>query len=102
MTRVSRFEEVHFQQDRDLILSVIQVERTSARGTKRDPRVSWFLTLDDVVPLEQVPQLYGLRFSEEHPFRFLKQDLLWLRAHVRTPEDFGDWTGSALDVVGIH
>lgn len=92
MTRVCRFEEVHFQQDRDLIFSVIRVERTSARGTKRDPRVSWFLTLDEVVPLEQVPQRYGLRFSEEHLFRFLKQDLLWLDAHVRTPEQFVRWS----------
>jgi len=92
VTRVSRFDEVHFQQDRDLILSVIRVERTSARGTKRDPRVSWFLTLDDVVPLEQVPQRYSLRFSEEHLFRFLKQDLLWLRARVRTPEQFVRWS----------
>lgn len=54
--------------------------------------MSRFLTLDDVVPLEQVPQHYGLRFSEEHLFRFLKQDLLWLRAHIRTPEQFGRWS----------
>jgi hypothetical protein len=40
VTRVSRFEEVHFQQDRELVLSVIRVERTWARETKRDPRVS--------------------------------------------------------------
>jgi len=92
MTRVNRFDEVHFQQDRDLILSVIRVERTWARGTKRDPRVSWFLTLDTLIPLEQVPQRYGLRFSEEHLFRFLKQDLLWLAAHVRTPEQFLRWS----------
>jgi len=90
--QVSRFEEVHFQQDRDLALSVIRVERTSAQGTKRDPRVSWFLTLDTLIPLEQVPQRYGLRFSEEHLFRFLKQDLLWLRAHVRTSEQFVRWS----------
>jgi hypothetical protein len=83
---------VHFQQDRDLELSVIRVERTAARDTKRDPRVSWFLTLDDVVPLEQVPARYGLRFSEEHLFRFLKQDLLWTQVHVRTPAQFERWS----------
>jgi hypothetical protein len=92
VTRLSRFQAVHFQQARDLILSVIRVERSAARDTKRDPRVSWFLTLDDVVPLEQVPRRYGLRFSEEHLFRFLKQDLLWLAAHVRTPEQFLRWS----------
>jgi len=39
LTRISRWDSVHFQQDRDLLLSVIRVERTSARDTKRDPRV---------------------------------------------------------------
>src|SRR5258706_11295503 len=92
MTRVSRWDEVHFQQDRELVLSVIRVERTCARDSKRCPRVSWFLTLDEVVPLEQVPQRYGLRFSAEHLFRFLKQDLLWTQAHVRTPAQFLRWS----------
>jgi hypothetical protein len=92
MTRVSRFDSVHFQQDRNLILSVLRVERQSARGTKRDPRVSWFLTLDTLLPLELVPQRYRVRFSEEHLFRFLKQDVLWLAARVRTPEQFLRWS----------
>jgi hypothetical protein len=92
VTRVSRWDGVHFQQDRDLSLSVIRVERNWVRGTKRDPRVSWFLTLDRLLPLEEVPQRYGLRFSEEHLFRFLKQDLLWLAAHLRTPEQFLRWS----------
>lgn len=92
LTTISRWDEIHFQQDRELPLSVIRVERTSARDTKRDPRVSWFLTLDDVVPLEQVPERYGLRFSEEHVLRFLKQDLLWTAAHVRTPTQFERWS----------
>jgi hypothetical protein len=92
LTRISRWEGLHFQQDRELLLNVIRVERTSARETKRDPRVSWFLTLDDVVALEQVPARYGLRFSEEHVFRFLKQDLLWTAARVRTPAQFLLWS----------
>jgi hypothetical protein len=91
-TRISRWDAVHFQQDRELELSVIRVERHAARGTKRDPRVSWFLALDDLVPLEQIPERYGLRFSEEHVFRFLKQDLLWTAARVRTPTQFVLWS----------
>jgi hypothetical protein len=91
--RVRRCDSVHLQQDRDRILSVIRVERTSARGTKRDPRVRWSLTLDHVGLLEQMPQRNGLRFSEEHRFRFLTQDVLWLAARVRPPEPFlrGRW-----------
>lgn len=91
-TRISRWDRVHFQQDRQLELSVIRVERQSACETKRDPRVSWFLTLDDLVPLDQVPQRYGLRFSQEHGFRFWKQDLLWTAAHVRTSDQFLLWS----------
>jgi hypothetical protein len=34
---------------------VIRVERTAARGTTRDPRVRWGLRLDEVVPIELVP-----------------------------------------------
>lgn len=90
--RISRFERLHFQQARDLQLGVIRVERHAAAGTKRDPRVSWFLTLDDLVPLDQIPQRYGLRFSEEHVFRFWKQDLLWTAARVRTPAQFERWS----------
>jgi DDE superfamily endonuclease len=92
LTQISRFDALHFQQDRDLQVSVIRVQRTSARDTKRDPRVSWFLTLDDLVSLEQIPERYGLRFSEEHVFRFLKQDLLWTAARVRTPAQFLRWS----------
>jgi Transposase DDE domain len=75
-----------------LELSVIRVERQAARGTKRDPRLSWFLTLDDLVPLEQIPHRYALRFSQEHGFRFCKQDLLWTAVHVRTPAQFLLWS----------
>jgi hypothetical protein len=45
-----------------------------------------------VVPLEQVPQRSGLRFSQEHLFRFLKQDLLWTQACVRTSTQFLLWS----------
>jgi hypothetical protein len=92
LTRVSRFDELHFQQARDLPVSVLRVERASARDTKRDPRVSWFLTLDDAVPLQQVPQRYGLRFSQEHLFRFCKQDLLWCQPRLCTTAQFELWS----------
>lgn len=85
LSKVNRWDEGHVQQDRDLELSVLRAERHSARETTCDPRVSGFLTLDDVVPLEQVPDHSGLRFSEELVVRFVKQNVRWTAAHVRIP-----------------
>ncbi len=89
---ISRWNHLHFQQARELDLAVIRVEREAAKGTKRDPRVSWFVMLDQIVPLSQVAQQYRRRFSQEHGYRFLKQALLWTRVHVRTPEQFERWS----------
>ncbi len=90
--QISRSRHLHFQQDRDLDLSVIRVERDAAKGTKRDPHVSWFVMLDESVPLPQIARQYRRRFSQEHGYRFLKQDLLWTRVHVRTPAQFELWS----------
>jgi hypothetical protein len=90
--RTSSFSDLHFKEDRELILQVIRVERESAKDTKRDPRVSWFVMLDDIIALKDVAWHYGLRFSQEHCYRFLKQDLLWTHVHVRTPEQFERWS----------
>jgi hypothetical protein len=90
--RTSRWSHLHFKEDRELAVTVIRVEREAAKDTKRDPRVSWFVMLDDVVPLNAVAPGYGLRFSQEHGYRFLKHDLLWTGAHVRTPAQFERWS----------
>jgi hypothetical protein len=90
--RTSRLSHLHFKEDRELSVRVIGVERESAKGTKRDPRVSWFVMLDDIIPLQDVASHYGLRFSHEHCYRFFKQDLLWTHVHVRTPEQFERWS----------
>src|SRR2546428_683527 len=89
---ISRWNHLHFQQDRELDLSVIRVEREAAKGSKRDPRVSWFVMLDAVIPLPQIAQQYRRRFSQEHTYRFLKQELLWTHVHVRTPAQFERWS----------
>ncbi len=90
--RISHFGHLHFKEDRELTVNIIGVECESAKGTKRDPRVSWFVTLDESIPLQQIPLQYPRRFSIEHLYRFLKQDLLWTKVHVRTPSQFMLWT----------
>jgi hypothetical protein len=44
------------------------------------------------VPLHQIAQVSARRFSQEHGYRFLKQDLLWTAAHLRTPQPFERWS----------
>jgi hypothetical protein len=89
--RISRWDNLHFQQDRSLLLKVVCVEREAAKDDKRDPKLSWFVLLDDSIPLSQIPGHYALRFSHEHNNRFLKQNMLWTSVHVRTPEQFELW-----------
>jgi len=90
--QLSRWNRLHFSQARDLCLSVVRVQREQATDTKRDPRESWFVLLDDRIPLSQVVNVYARRFSQEHGYRFLKQQLLWNNAHVRTPEQYERWS----------
>ena len=92
LVHVRRYGGLHFKEDRSLSLQLIGVEREAAKDSKRDPRLSWFVTLDASLPLEEIPSRYALRFSEEHGFRFLKQDLVWTAVRVRTPEQFARWS----------
>lgn len=93
--RVSRWSQLHVRQAREVQVCVLQVQREGAKDSKRDPRESWFLCLDEPameISLADVCDLYGHRFSQEHGYRYLKQDLLWTRIHVRTPEQFERWS----------
>jgi len=68
--RVSRWKHLHFSHARDLSLSVVRVQREQATDSKRDPRESWLVLLDDHIPLSQVVGIYARRFSQEHGYRF--------------------------------
>jgi hypothetical protein len=92
---ISRWSRLHVRQARDVQVRVLRVRREGAKDSKRDPRESWFVCLDEHaidIPLAAVTNLYGHRFSQEHGYRYLKQDLLWTHVHVRTPEQFERWS----------
>lgn len=91
--QVQAWQQLHFRQAREVEVSVFRVLRQGARGTKRDPRESWFVWVGhEPLPLCEVVGTYRRRFSHEHTYRFLKQDLLWTQIHVRTPEQFERWS----------
>jgi hypothetical protein len=74
--QVQAWQHLHFRQARDVELTVYRVVRQGATGTRRDPRESWFLWMGaELLPLEEVVSCYQRRFSHEHTYRFLKQDL---------------------------
>ena len=90
---VAAWANLHYKQCRALSVTVIRVIRHGATGKKRDPRVSWFVWLGlELLPLGDVWPTYRCRYSQEHGFRFEKQDLLWTAPHLRTPEQFQRWT----------
>jgi hypothetical protein len=90
--RVRRWSGLHFRQARDVLVTVVQVYREAATDSKRDPRESWFVLLDASLPLSQIAPVYERRFSHEHGYRYVKQDLFWSKVHVRTPEQFERWS----------
>ncbi len=90
---VSCWRGLHFREAPETEVCVIRVLREAARDTKRDPRESWFIwTGHEEMSLEQVRPCYRKRFSQEHGYRFLKQDLLWTAVHLRTPEQLERWS----------
>lgn len=90
---VAAWANLHYKQCRQLSVTVIRVSRHGATGKKRDPRISWFVWLGlELLPLCDVWPTYRRRYSQEHGFRFEKQDLLWTAPRLRTPEQFQRWT----------
>lgn len=90
---VDCWQGLHFKGARDVTVSVLRVTRPLAAGSKRDPRVSWFVFCGQALPpLPQIASLYRRRYSLEHSYRVDKQDLLWATPRLRTPEAFDHWT----------
>jgi hypothetical protein len=92
--RICWWEHMHVKEARWLDLTIIQVSRPHATNSERDPRISWFVYQgeDPQEGLAQIALLYGLRFCQEHGYRFDKQALLWTQPRLRTPEQFDRWS----------
>ena len=89
---VAGWSELHFKACRDVPLWLFEVTRPQAPGSKRHPRVSWFVTLGRPLKPAEVPSTYARRFSQEHGYKFDKRSLLWEGPRLRTPEQFQLWT----------
>jgi hypothetical protein len=91
--QVTVWQGLHLRKARTVPITIVRIIRERARDTKRDPRESWFWWLGGPLPaLPELARLYPRRFGQEHGYRFDKQDLLWARPRVRTPEQLERWT----------
>ena len=87
------WNHLHLRTARWVELSLIQVIRHGASGSKRDPRISWFVWKgNQSAPLAEIRPIYRLRYSHEHGYRFDKQELLWDAPRFSTPERTECWT----------
>jgi hypothetical protein len=75
---VSVWHQMHFKAARQHEVVVVHVHRLDARGTRRSPTDLW-LMYDGLTPfnLLQDWKLYLRRYTIEHWYRFIKNDLLW-------------------------
>lgn len=97
---VSCWHKLHLRKCRDVELTVVRIRRQGAKGTKRDPKDSWFWWIGGALPpLETIPVLYARRYSVEHAYRYDKQDLLWDKPQLHTPGQMSRW---AMLVAAVH
>ncbi len=82
---ISWWRDLHVKEARWLSLTVIQVVRPHAANMQCDPRISWLVWLgDEQEEMTDIALGYGLRFGQEHGYRFDKQRLLWDEPRLRT------------------
>ncbi len=87
------WNHLHLRTARQIEVSVIQIIRYGASGKARDPRISWFVWKgEEAAPLAQISPTYRLRYSQEHGYRFDKQELLWDEPRLSTPQRTQRWT----------
>jgi DDE superfamily endonuclease len=90
---IDAWTDLHLRKYRDHTLTVLHIVRVFLAGQQRVQQDAWFWWLGDPLPpLATLAGLYDRRFSQEHGYRFDKQDLLWASPRLRSPEQFERWT----------
>ncbi len=91
--QVQRWDRLHLEEAPARLLTLFRIERPSARGTRRDPRVVWLGWCGQPLEaLEQTWRDYLRRYVIEHWYRFVNQSLHWKRPRLSTPEQSQLWS----------
>lgn len=91
---IDAWTQLHAYKTPDVEITLIRI--TVARLPRRDapPAPLWLCWHGTTCPvdLRELWHWYQRRFTIEHAFRFLKQDLGWTRAHLRDPASADRWS----------
>ena len=90
---VQCWDRMHFKDAPECPFDLLRIERFSARNTKRDPKVVWLARrFKDHQPLVKWWEQYLRRYSIEHWYRFIKQNLHWKLPALSTPAQSQLWS----------
>jgi hypothetical protein len=91
--RLSVWHNLHFKRARQHPLTLICVQVLDSGGQPRYQKPLWLVWQGEpLAELQKSWRYYLRRFAVEHFLRFLKQSLLWTKAHLGTPEREELWT----------
>jgi hypothetical protein len=82
---------LRFKQALDCYMTVAQVERLRASGTRRKPRILWFAWVG-APPIASWWSQYTQRYPIDHWYRFAKGRLHWTLPKLGTPDQAEHWS----------
>jgi len=88
---VRLWKGLRFKQALDCDMTVAQVERLQASGTRRKPRILWFAWVG-ASPCASWWSQYTQRYPIDHWYRFAKGRLHWTLPKLATPHQAEHWS----------
>lgn len=88
---VRTWKGLRFSKALDCLMTVAQIDRPQAAGSRRKPRILWFAWIGEA-PVEQWWNQYAQRYPIEHWYRFAKGRLHWTLPKFATPEQGERWS----------
>lgn len=92
--RVDAWERLHVQSAAEVPFTVVRVQVERLPRHARTPKPLWLAWIGGPLPADLLDlwRWYGLRFTAEHAFRFLKHDLGWTTVRPADPRAADRWS----------
>lgn len=92
--KIKRWDDLHFEDAPNRVITLLRVERLNARKTRRDPGVIWlgYCGEKKLPPNSAHWREYLSRYVVEHWYRFINQSLHWKLPQLSNPEQSELWS----------